>query len=766
MSEDIEQFLDEVEWVSKEVEGILSGKIDAEASEKEEKRKLMFKELEKKKQEEEIKKGREGKGIKFERYKSYCKYCMREFELDTPKCTICGRDTITSDQRKQELTEKVAEYKQQKSKKDENRMRWENWKKTEAMLYKKNSTNYKKWEFFEESDEGEPETEFIPPENDPNFAALEKDIKERGERRKRDLATATELKEKGNEFYTQGKYRNAIVKYEEAMEIKKDLMVLYTNCAAAKLRIDDFEGAIKDCSRVVEYFDVFDKELEANKETVFKALYRRGDAYRGQKKFCEAILDYEKALELKQEKEIENILERCREEAADSSATTITEEINDSATIMSNLDTPEKIQAFRVSGGYQILFKRIHESMDIQALNVLEFLMSDETKFMNLQPLILPLYDKRQTAAVIMIETLVKYIHHEEFCTKLTKILALSIENLHIREEISKHSATTKGKKFYKLALELFLLSPPYIKHFIPIISNLCLTIHKTAFDRKPSPGNMKSLIRYNWRNFIEASLPLLLTARTEILGLLCNVSSDVKVKKMILDEKEIIRKNIGICGNSSSSLDIERSLGFLINILSQPTELMKIEEFFDEIWKTNTRFFYLESRIDVIDDRALRLLFRLLLAKPILTENFVMEPMIIKYLLQYIDKGHADTIAKILAAATASKSFVNALDLEIIARILNEIVNRFLNGEKIDERIGNYCLAIGRIVGNKPESSVKFTSAIPELVRIIKEKIGPVRKNVAVCLGKLCNNETNKEVMREVHGLEVLSSVMEFINK
>ena len=126
MSEDIEQFLDEVEWVSKEVEGILSGKIDAEASEKEEKRKLMFKELEKKKQEEEIKKGREGNGIKFERYKSYCKYCMREFELDTPKCTICGRDTITSDQRKQELTEKVAEYKQQKSKKDENRMRWEN----------------------------------------------------------------------------------------------------------------------------------------------------------------------------------------------------------------------------------------------------------------------------------------------------------------------------------------------------------------------------------------------------------------------------------------------------------------------------------------------------------------------------------------------------------------------------------------------------------------------------------------------------------------
>ena len=340
--------------------------------------------------------------------------------------------------------------------------------------------------------------DFIPPENDPNFAALEKDMKERGERRKQDLAKATELKEKGNEYYKQCKYRNAIKKYEEAINIKKDMMILYTNCAAAKLKIDDFEGAEKDCSRVIEYFEVFDKEFEANKETVFKALFRRGDGYRAQKKYCEAVLDYEKALEIKPEKELEKLLERCKEEAADSSITTITQEIEDSDTILANLDTQEKISAFRVSGGYQILMKKIYEAMDFKALNVLEVLMNDETKFMNLQPIVLPLYDKRQTGAVVMMETLKKYKENAEFSTKLTKILALCIENSHIREEIAKHSATTKGKKFYKQAVELFLSNPVFIKQLTPILSNLCLTIHKTALERKPSPGNMKSLIRYN----------------------------------------------------------------------------------------------------------------------------------------------------------------------------------------------------------------------------------------------------------------------------
>ena len=769
MSEDVEDFLAEVEWVSKEVEGILSGKIDVGASEAKEKRKLLQKELEQQKIDEQVRKGREGKGIKFDRYKSYCKYCTREFDLETPKCTICGRDTISSEQRKEELMIKVQEYKLDKAKREENKHRWDNWKKTEALLYKKNGTNYKKWEFFEDDDEVAPEMDFIPPENDPNFAALEKDIKDRVAKRKQDLVEANTLKDQGNQFYREGKYRNAILKYESAMEFRKDLMVLYTNCAAARLRIDDFENAIKDCSKVLDYYEVFDKEFESNKETIFKALFRRGDAYRSQRRFAEAVLDYEKALEIKPSQEIENLLERCREEAAEFSLSTITEELEDSEVILNSLNTPEKIQAFRASGGYQILFKKVYESMDTQALSVLEFLMQDETKFISLQPLILPLYDKRQTAAVVMMEALHRYKAHREFATRLVALLALSIENLHIREEIATHSATTKGKKFYRQALDLFLLNPCFVQGLTPIISNLCLTVHKTAIDRKPSPGNMKSLIRYSWQGFVRVLLPLMSECTTEALGLLCNLTTDNKVKALALKEREVIERNIGVLQDTTRSLDAERAAGVMINLLTNPPagEIGgEWEDVMGKIWNANCRIFRLEKCSEVLEDRGFKLMFRVLLVRPGLVEKLVSERDVVAYISERIDTQHADTIAKILAAATASKEFVELLDIDIIARCLVVFVQRYLDGEKIDDRVGNFCLAVGRIVSNAPESSLKFSEAIQSLIRIIKEKIGPVRKNVAVCLGKLCNNERNKEIMREAHGLEVLSSVMGFINK
>jgi tetratricopeptide (TPR) repeat protein len=766
MSDDVQDFLDEVDWVTNEVKGIISGKIDIEASEKKEARKKELKDLENKKKEEALKKGREGKGIKFEKYKSYCYYCSREFDLETPLCTLCNKETMTSEQRKQQLMEKVEEYKTQKAKKAENRMRWDNWKKTEAMLYKRNSTNYKKWEFFEDEDEKEPELDFIPPENDPNFIALEKDMKERGEKRKKDLIAATELKEKGNEYFKQGKYRNAIKKYEEAIEIKKDMMILYTNCAAAKLRIDDFEGSIKDCTRVIDYYEVFDKEFESNKDTVFKALIRRGDAYKALKKFNQAVFDYEKALEIKNDKFIENLLERSREEAIEFGISTITEQIEDSDLVLSQLDTHEKIQSFRVSGGYQVLFKRIYEAMDLEALKVLKALMNDENKFLYLQPLILPLYSKRQTAAVVMMETLKKYSDQPEFTRDLANILSLSIENTHIREEIAKHSAITKGKKFYVQALDLFLTNPVFIRELTPILSNLCLTKFKTVSEKKPNPSNMKSLIRYDWNSFTPVLVSMLSAHTTVALGLLCNISADKKLKILLLSEKEIINKSIHICYTSTKSLDVERSSGFLINILTHPTDPNKLQGYYNDIWKSNLRMFRLDYYTEALEERTFKLLFRLAASDETVVDKLAAETDVIEFIFIKAYGNNDDTIAKILAVGTGCKAFCAAISIDSLFAIVKSNLEKYLAGAKVDEKVGNLCLCVSRLVGNYPDASLKFTETIPSLVNVIKEKLGAVRKNVAVCLGKLCNNETNKEVMRNVHGLEVLSSVMQFINK
>jgi hypothetical protein len=43
------------------------------------------------------------------------------------------------------------------------------------MLWKKNSTNYSRWEYFTSSEE-EVEVDPIVPKDDPNFMAMEKDM--------------------------------------------------------------------------------------------------------------------------------------------------------------------------------------------------------------------------------------------------------------------------------------------------------------------------------------------------------------------------------------------------------------------------------------------------------------------------------------------------------------------------------------------------------------------------------------------------------------
>ena len=85
---------------------------------------------------------------------------------------------MTLEERMDELKDKVVEFKQKKASKMTRRAKWENWKKTQELFYKKTSTIYHKWDMFESSEE-EIETEPIVPKNDPAFQAMEQDFEER-----------------------------------------------------------------------------------------------------------------------------------------------------------------------------------------------------------------------------------------------------------------------------------------------------------------------------------------------------------------------------------------------------------------------------------------------------------------------------------------------------------------------------------------------------------------------------------------------------------
>ncbi|XP_077992499.1 uncharacterized protein LOC144446576 [Glandiceps talaboti] len=103
---------------------------------------------------------------------------------------------------------------------------------------------------------------------------------------------AQELKNKGNEFYKNEEYGEAIDAYTNALLTcplcyKKERAIMYSNRAACHLRMDENEEAIVDCSKALELHSVY-----------VKALLRRAQTYEKVDKLDEALEDYQKVLQL------------------------------------------------------------------------------------------------------------------------------------------------------------------------------------------------------------------------------------------------------------------------------------------------------------------------------------------------------------------------------------------------------------------------------------------------------------------------------------
>lgn len=72
----------------------------------------------------------------------------------------------------------------------------------------------------------------------------------------------------------EGNYEEAMHKYTLALEHAKDIKSVYTNRALAYIKLGKFKKAIKDCTNVIEYMEIFEK-IGENKDLTFKAYSRR-----------------------------------------------------------------------------------------------------------------------------------------------------------------------------------------------------------------------------------------------------------------------------------------------------------------------------------------------------------------------------------------------------------------------------------------------------------------------------------------------------------
>lgn len=104
---------------------------------------------------------------------------------------------------------------------------------------------------------------------------MERDFEERAQRRSKAKKIANELKDKGNECMKRGLYRTANKHYSEALDQTKDLLPVYTNRALARLKLEMWIEAVDDCTRVLEYCEVFDNGFTNQADLCYKAFIRR-----------------------------------------------------------------------------------------------------------------------------------------------------------------------------------------------------------------------------------------------------------------------------------------------------------------------------------------------------------------------------------------------------------------------------------------------------------------------------------------------------------
>ncbi|XP_045541020.1 tetratricopeptide repeat protein 1 [Papilio machaon] len=100
------------------------------------------------------------------------------------------------------------------------------------------------------------------------------------------------LKNEGNEAFKIGEYEKSIEKYTEGLRIcplqfEQQRSILYCNRSAAKMKLENYKRAIKDCSKAIELDDKY-----------LKAYYRRAQSYEATEKYDECLADFKKILEL------------------------------------------------------------------------------------------------------------------------------------------------------------------------------------------------------------------------------------------------------------------------------------------------------------------------------------------------------------------------------------------------------------------------------------------------------------------------------------
>ncbi|XP_044113792.1 tetratricopeptide repeat protein 12 isoform X1 [Neovison vison] len=618
------------------------------------------------------------------------------------------------------------------------------------------------------------------------LASMELDARERARRRRENKVLADALKEKGNEAFARGDYEAAIVCYSEGLDKLKDMKVLYTNRAQAYLKLGDYQKAVVDCEWALKcdekctkaYFHMGRAHLALKNYSVARECYQKISEINPQ--LQAQVKDYLNQVNLREKADLQEKEAHRSLDAGKNTAVTV-------RNLLETLCKPDQTPLF-YAGGIEILTEmmkdcteqtlfRTHSGFSLISKNaVLRRCFSTAEKDAAEEMVCVCVLRLWQAVCAGNEENQRLLLESPDLGRLLPSLLASRV--LTVRQQ--------------SLALLLQLAQTDHGRGLI--ISHLDLTRFLEAlvsfldFSDKEANSAMGLLtdlaLEERFQVWFQANLPGALLALTGVLkrdpmitnpsalrrciALMGNLSAEAAIRRQMSASEEFREACLGLMVRCEEDMGLFREilymlLGLVMNLCLQSPILY-------EVWASEVSkrcIFLLNSQDGGILTRAAGVLSRTLSSSRKIVEE-ALRAGVVKKMIKFLKTGGQTAsryAIKTLAVCTNSsheaREEVMRLDkkfgiLLTLLRSEDEVV------------VGNAALCLGNCMEAPGAATSLWKTDVVQL--LLRHAGGDAQKtavqlNAGIALGKLCTAEPRFAAqLRELHGLEILSSMMKYV--
>eukprot|EP00828_Plagiopyla_frontata_P046412 TRINITY_DN8235_c0_g1_i2.p1 TRINITY_DN8235_c0_g1~~TRINITY_DN8235_c0_g1_i2.p1 ORF type:complete len:565 (-),score=88.32 TRINITY_DN8235_c0_g1_i2:106-1800(-) len=188
-----------------------------------------------------------------------------------------------------------------------------------------------------------------------------------------------------------------------------------------------------------------------------------------------------------------------------------------------------------------------------------------------------------------------------------------------------------------------------------------------------------------------------------------------------------------------------------------------KVQTFLVDVFKLYSKSI---DKLGLVIARGMQIIVRIQLKKEELSEIFC-DWLFKCFEKEFISNGIAAAAIKVfIKLMSDNKYFITQSGYQEKYKVLAPKLHQFIITQPIDEALFcNTCSLLKLIVQQFPSLIMGQKAVIQTLIDICKDKLGKIRKNAAILLATLAkNSEEMLEFVRELHGMQVLQNVSQFI--